>query len=383
MAVRIALRIVRPHAWTGGVTYLLNLFRILKAHAPDIEPVMFAPPDIGPPLDRTIETTLGGQPILLRDRSHRDDMAAMIGLGEADSLAAFRAARIDLVFESMGFYGASPPFPTLSWLPDFQHRRLPRFFTRAQWLAREARYRSVVMKRRHVLLSSHDAHADMKAFYPSSPAEVHVAPFAICMDKPPTFADGEAVRIARGLPERFIFLPNQFWAHKNHKVVIAALGMMAPEERPFIAASGQENDPRNPGLMKGLLDALAASGATASFKPLGHIPYSEVMALNARADALLNPSFFEGWSTPVEEAKSLGTPLVLSNLRVHQEQVGGDAIFFDPHDPAACAAALRASMARPPRQAEDVEAVVRRNLEDQRRFAGRLREAIQGTLSAS
>jgi glycosyltransferase involved in cell wall biosynthesis len=381
VAIRVALRIVRPHAWTGGVTYLLNLYRILKAHQPDIEPVLFAPADIGPPLDRTIEATVGGAPIALRDRSHRDDVAAMIGLGESESAAAFRAAKIDLVFESTGYYGASPPLPTLSWLPDFQHRRLPRFFSGPQWLAREARYRSVVMNRRHILLSSHDAHADMRHFYRSSPARAHVAPFAICMDKPATFADGERVRLARGLPERFIFLPNQFWAHKNHKVVIAALGMMAPDERPFIAASGQENDPRAPGLMSSLMAALVATGASGSFKPLGHIPYSEVMALNARADALLNPSFFEGWSTPVEEAKSLGTPLVLSNLAVHREQVGGDAIFFDPHDPADCVAALRASMSRPARQPQDVEAVVRRNLADQSRFAGQLREAVLGTLS--
>ena len=56
--------------------------------------------------------------------------------------------------------------------------------------------------------------------------------------------------------------------------------------------------------------------------------------------AMLNPSLFEGWSTTVEEGKSLGVRMVLSNLAVHREQVGAAAEFFDPQDPGAIAASL-------------------------------------------
>ena len=42
----------------------------------------------------------------------------------------------------------------------------------------------------------------------------------------------------------------------------------------------------------------------------------------------------------MEEARSLGVPMVLSDLAVHREQVGADADFFDPLDPAAIAACL-------------------------------------------
>ncbi len=46
--------------------------------------------------------------------------------------------------------------------------------------------------------------------------------------------------------------------------------------------------------------------------------------------ALINPSLSEGWSTTVEEAKSLGVPMLLSDLRVHREQAGDCAYYFDP-----------------------------------------------------
>ena len=121
--------------------------------------------------------------------------------------------------------------------------------------------------------------------------------------------------------------------------------------------------------------------STISTSPEAHLPYADILALNARTDALLNPSRFEGWSTPVEEAKALGTPMALSGLGVHREQVGEAAIFFDAHDADACAEALRAVMAGPRRAAETIEAVTARNQAAQKRFAAQLREAIETTLA--
>ncbi|TIN29445.1 hypothetical protein [Mesorhizobium sp.] len=45
----------------------------------------------------------------------------------------------------------------------------------------------------------------------------------------------------------------------------------------------------------------------------------DVVALIGAADYLLKPSHIEGWSTTVEEAKSLGTPMLLSDIPLHRE----------------------------------------------------------------
>src|SRR6185503_5946561 len=60
--------------------------------------------------------------------------------------------------------------------------------------------------------------------------------------------------------------------------------------------------------------------------------YAELEALMRCAVALINPSRFEGWSTSVEEARAIGLPLVVSDIAVHREQAGGEALFFDPDD---------------------------------------------------
>ena len=64
-------------------------------------------------------------------------------------------------------------------------------------------------------------------------------------------------------------------------------------------------------------------------KYLGLVPLEDVYTLNANCLALINPSLFEGWSTTVEEAKSLGTKMILSNIKLHLEQAT-EAIFFNP-----------------------------------------------------
>jgi glycosyltransferase involved in cell wall biosynthesis len=46
--------------------------------------------------------------------------------------------------------------------------------------------------------------------------------------------------------------------------------------------------------------------------------------------ALINPSYFEGWSSTVEEARILNVPMLLSDIPVHREQMGNEATFFSP-----------------------------------------------------
>ncbi|MCL4501103.1 MAG: glycosyltransferase, partial [Deltaproteobacteria bacterium] len=70
----------------------------------------------------------------------------------------------------------------------------------------------------------------------------------------------------------------------------------------------------------------------------------ELAALMRHAMAMINPSLFEGWSTTVEEAKSLGKRILLSDIPVHKEQAPERGIFFPPHEPEALAEALQSVM---------------------------------------
>jgi len=66
---------------------------------------------------------------------------------------------------------------------------------------------------------------------------------------------------------------------------------------------------------------------------LGMIDILEVYYLMRNCISVINPSFFEGWSSTVEEVKSIGKNIILSDIPVHREQNPPEGIFFNPHNP--------------------------------------------------
>jgi glycosyltransferase involved in cell wall biosynthesis len=74
---------------------------------------------------------------------------------------------------------------------------------------------------------------------------------------------------------------------------------------------------------------------------LGVISRNEQLQIMRHSQAVLQPSLFEGWSTVIEDAKSLQVPVVASDLKVNIEQLGKDGVYFNPHDPDELAAILR------------------------------------------
>ena len=135
------------------------------------------------------------------------------------------------------------------------------------------------------------------------------------------------------LPEQFFYLPNQFWRHKNHQVVVDALSILSARGIDVVvAASGSRHDPREPDYFDKIMAQIGARHLH-NFRYLGMIPLSHVYALLRVSTALINPSRFEGWSTTVEEAKSFGVPMILSDLDVHREQTAGKAKYFGLDNP--------------------------------------------------
>jgi glycosyltransferase involved in cell wall biosynthesis len=72
---------------------------------------------------------------------------------------------------------------------------------------------------------------------------------------------------------------------------------------------------------------------------------------------MINPSRFEGWSTPIEEAKAFSTPLLLSDIAIHREQAPL-ARFFDPASPATLATALFETAKEAPAPRPSLDALV-------------------------
>jgi glycosyltransferase involved in cell wall biosynthesis len=327
--------------WAGGYNYQSNLFTALDRYRPgEFRLVVFA----GQRDDAAELAALARIPGVEIVRSPAFDggisglaAALTIGLDRAAN-TEFRANRIDVVFENARFFGWRLPHPTVAWFPDFQHRRLPQLFSSyARW-RRDFGFRVQIASRRFIMLSSESALQDCKRFYPGLTNPTSVVRFAT-QPSPESLTENPSDVIAQySLPSAYFYLPNQFWRHKNHQVVVDALKILAKRNADIVvAASGSKDDPREPDYFDGIMRQVDESGLAGNFRYLGMIPLPHVYALLRSATALINPSRFEGWSTTVEEAKSFGVPMILSDIDVHREQAGSSARYFGLDDPEALA----------------------------------------------
>jgi glycosyltransferase involved in cell wall biosynthesis len=101
-----------------------------------------------------------------------------------------------------------------------------------------------------------------------------------------------------------------------------------------------------------LQERAAASGVAAPVEQLLFVgpelvpEMAELRALYANATALLFPSLQEGFGWPIIEAQACGCPVFTSDLAPMNEIGGPGAVYVNPHDPAAIAAAIEQAAPR-------------------------------------
>lgn len=331
--------------WLGGTRYFRNLLSALL-ELPDrrVEPVVLtsgaAPSELlaglpqvawaCPPSLRRYAPSWAARK-LARAVVRRDFML------ERD----LRAMGIHVLSHS-GHLGPGASIPTLAWIADFQHLRLPQMFAPRERMAKDREFAGICQFASRILVSSRDALQDLAAFDRDALGRGRVLRVVAGAPDPAALASRAALERKYAFEGSYFFLPNQFWVHKNHRIVIEALALLkARRAAVTVLASGSQTDHRHPGHFATLAARAGALGVETHFRPLGVVPGADLAALMWHSIAVINPSRFEGWSTTVEEANSLGVPVLLSNIGVHREQQPPGAIYFDPDDAESLAGALQ------------------------------------------
>lgn len=344
---RIAFTLLRSENWTGGYNYLLNLLTLVcRYESKFIQPILFCGNDAS---SKDLEPFVALNLIeIVRtdvfnvDQSRKRLTKALITGVDNAALKLFMSNSIDVVFESAIYYGWRFPLPAIAWFPDFQHRHMKDKFGLFAYWRRDLGFRSQVGSGRLVMLSSEDSRKDCEKFYPSSIGHTAVVRFTTSVASSSIEENPELTASDYKLAQPFFYLPNQFWQHKNHCIVIDALHNLKQQGVEIVVATtGNPHDPRDPLLFEKLKQCVELFNLTNNFIFLGLVPRAHVISLMRTCTAMINPSFFEGWSSTVEEARAFNTPMILSDIGVHREQMGSDADYFDPTSSDALARILR------------------------------------------
>jgi len=219
------------------------------------------------------------------------------------------------------------------WIADLQEYFLPEFFSASEIRSRKAVHRNFVKNQSPIVFSSNTALQDFDSSYPNNRNDKFVLNFASFIDESYRDIEINGLLGKFNITKPYFIVSNQFWLHKNHKVVLNALRAFRGKGYDFqVVFTGKESDYRNPEYFESLKNFIEENELSQYILSLGFIERNEQLQLMANSIAIIQPSLFEGWSTVVEDAKAVNKYILVSDIPLHREQINFNCEFFDPKD---------------------------------------------------
>jgi glycosyltransferase involved in cell wall biosynthesis len=237
--------------------------------------------------------------------------------------------------DSIAVHTRSPLVVTVHDLIVF---RMPQLFPAVYTADRNHGYRtyqegarSSIPRAAHLICVSETTRRDLLELFQLDPSRVTVIPYG-APTLPPSFQ-----RQSRNGGSVKVLLMGRVEHRKNLPTAIAALAQLRRDGMEVeLVVCGDASVPEA-ARVRAECDT---AGAGAWVKWRGHIEGDAIWREYADADALVYPSWYEGFGMPPFEAFAAGVPVVASNTSSLGELLQGAAILCDPRSPKEFAAAL-------------------------------------------
>jgi glycosyltransferase involved in cell wall biosynthesis len=331
--MKILLNMIGGPQWVGGQMYILNLAKCLasvRSDHPAIEIRLLVCDKSS--VDSSIEASFTIFRLSWWQQLFISVYGIVCSIGPLRYLSSFGVFKKGFFYPSTS--GRPLPWRSGSWIPDFQHIHMPELFSEQDIRARNCAFGRMAKSSSLVVVSSEMARRDFVRLYPYASSKVKVLKFGSLIDGNVLSTTPADVIWRYSLPARFFLVCNQMWMHKDHGVIVDALEILAKTGvRPIVVCTGAMEDYRNPNYPKDFVSKVSYAGLGEQFRMLGFIPRLDQLQLMRACLAVVQPSRFEGWSTVVEDARSLGKSAILSDFPVHIEQSPPGALYFPIGNP--------------------------------------------------
>jgi glycosyltransferase involved in cell wall biosynthesis len=234
---------------------------------------------------------------------------------------------------------------------DLNHRLQPEFpevSAFGETNSREYFYINTCRFATLVLVDSEKGKADVLRFYGDLIDEdrIRILPYYPPIEgrELPDQSQLDHVRSKYNLPQRYFFYPAQFWPHKNHKLILQAIKLIADQTGEiipivFCGAYWSYIMATN---FKEVMAMAAQFGIADHVRYLGSVPDEDMAALYTLSTGLVMPTFFGPTNIPPLESWHFGRPVITSDIEGLREQNGDASLLVDPRSPQALAEAMKA-----------------------------------------
>lgn len=337
--IKVGLVFTVNENWIGGTYYILNLISALKTLPVETQPSITILSKVQKDFEIAKQTNY---PFLQFKNPYQYkrnfaekiiDKVFKITTGKYIIDKRISSKDIDVLFPANNEYVYERVINKVYWFPDFQHIFLPNFFDANEIQNRNAVLQFIAESKKHLVLSSNAAKKHWDALPYGKNCTVNVIPFAVSHPSINSL-DINSILKEFDLHGKYFIVCNQFWAHKNHFVVLKAIAELKKEnvQVQFIF-TGKQDDYRNPSYFQSIKDFIVENELEQYIKLPGLIEREKQLKLMQNSIAVIQPSLFEGWSTVVEDSKLLGCNIIASDIDVHKEQlIEQDALYFEPND---------------------------------------------------
>ncbi|MFA5185819.1 MAG: glycosyltransferase family 1 protein [Patescibacteria group bacterium] len=227
------------------------------------------------------------------------------------------------------------PKKTVVTVHDVGFHHLPKVYKPRQVHIHEQAMREIKKKAARIMTVSEFSGRDLAESYGIDPKNIAITYPGVDLEtyRPITDAAEIEERLRRyRLSQPYYIYVGRLEAKKNILTLIKAFNQFKTQRGvgdPFkLALAGA------PGFGYELIkQAINNSPVKSDILELGYVPETDKPYLMAGAEALVHPSYYEGFGIPPVEAMACGCPVISSNAASLPEILGDAALFFSPDEP--------------------------------------------------
>jgi glycosyltransferase involved in cell wall biosynthesis len=237
----------------------------------------------------------------------------------------FLNENIDLLW-ILGPYNANTIIPFVFTVWDLGHRIYPFFpeYKADEWKIREEVYNKMIKRATYIITGNRIGKNEIIENYSITHDKIHIIPFPIpkfCLVKEKAnYSSSFQIKLP------FVFFPAQFWAHKNHIILIEAIAWLRDVKNIIINCYFTGHDYGNMDYVNNMIIKYKLNN---QIFILGFISQDDLIYLYKNALAMVFTSYLGPTNLPLLEAIAFECPLIYSNIPGHIEQMEGVGIPFD------------------------------------------------------